>query len=57
MKQFQVDWDKLQVVLLWILGSLLAIALIGAQPYLALALVLASGAALGVAAVIAYERR
>ncbi len=57
MRRFQVDWAKLQAFLLWILGSLLAIALIGAQPCLALALVLAAGAALGIAAVIAYDRR
>ncbi len=51
------DWDKLQAFAIWVLGSLLAIAVIGDQPYIGLALAMLSGIALGLAAVIAYDKR
>ncbi len=47
----------LWVAAIWILGSLLGISLIGGQPLLALAVVVASGIALGAASVLAYDRR
>ncbi len=53
----KIDWDKIQVLALWALGSLLAIAFIGDQPYLGLAIAILGGVGVGLASVLAYDRK
>ncbi len=55
-KRFKISWDKLQLFAIWVLGSLLAIAVIGDQPYLALAIAILSGIVLGLASLLVYDK-
>lgn len=49
-------WERnLTVILLWILFSLLAIAYIGDQPYLGLAIAIGGGIVMGVVAFLNFE--
>ncbi|OGO43793.1 MAG: hypothetical protein A2Z04_05130 [Chloroflexi bacterium RBG_16_57_9] len=49
-------WERnLTVILLWILFSLLAIAYIGDQPYLGLAIAIGGGIIMGVVAFLNFE--
>jgi hypothetical protein len=52
----RIDWDMLQVPAIWVLGALVAIAIIGDQPYLGLAVAILGGIATGIAIVLAYDR-
>jgi hypothetical protein len=47
-------WDLLQVPAIWVLGSLMAIAVIGDAPYLGLAIAILAGIALGLATHLAH---
>ncbi len=47
--------DRLTVLGIWVLASLLAIAYIGSHPYLGLAIAVVGGIAFGVAAFMTYE--
>jgi hypothetical protein len=49
-------WERnLTLLLLWVLVSLLAISIIGEQPYLALAIAIVGGIVLGIVAVRSFE--
>ena len=47
--------NRLTVLGIWVLVSLLAIAYIGSRPYLGLGIAIAGGIAFGVAAFLSYE--
>lgn len=51
-----MDWDKARVFGLWILVSVLAIAIIGDLPYLAIAVAIVGGVAVGIAHLVAFEQ-
>ena len=52
MKRFS---NRLTVLGIWVLASLLAIAYIGSHPYLGLGIAILGGIAFGVAAFMSYE--
>ncbi len=55
-KRIRIDGDWLQALLIWALGSLLAIAFIGDLPYPGLVIALLAGVALGLATVLTADR-
>lgn len=55
-RRLKIDWDVIKVPTIWVLGTLLAIAIIGDQPYLGLAVAILGGIAVGLASVSAYDR-
>jgi hypothetical protein len=51
-----MNWDNVQVLAIWILGSFLAIAIIGDQPYLGIAVAILAGVAVGITHLVAFDK-
>jgi hypothetical protein len=52
----RMNWDNIQVLAIWILGSLFAIAIIGDQPYLGIAVAILAGVAVGISHLLAFDK-
>ena len=51
----RINPHQIQLPVIWVMATLLAIALIGEQPYLGLAVAILGGVALGLASIIAFD--
>lgn len=50
-----MDWARVRVVGIWILVSVLAIAIIGDWPYVAIAVAIVGGVVVGIAQLVGFE--
>lgn len=52
----RINWDNIQVIAIWVFGSLLAIAIISNQPYFGIAVAVLAGVAVGITHLLTFDK-